>query len=514
MTATRNNELVKALIEADEPGAILAALAAMVWRRAHPGEACPADKKPTSDTLAAWQARDRPLEAEQDAVLCALACTEIAGEWVGSTVRTSDREARVFSSVMVQLTGRSHAPLTDSIALGESVDGPHPRFRIPDVHEFWRLACKVAKATGQELPRHPLAPFVRAWQERKPKVKRSWSQRSDGIVPVGLGMVNPNHKRAGNLFMPAGHLDPAGRQMFLPGFGPGEDFGESAVLLPLILYRLGRDRKRGEAAPVALRLWVEAVRAVEVKDYRLQQPVTLSITFRDLMKELWPNTHVRPGEYLPKLERAVEKLHDPEARVPWEDPVSGKGAARLVVQVTDIPRGEDKLDDLLTLTVSVLPGVAEGPALPEALAAWGANSLDAYVGLINLHLRWFVPGVTRVPAPGGKKHWLQVRDPARYPELSDDDLLDIFMPIRNERPKRRDNALKQVRKTITQLEKAGGLRSIGKVGKRGFKLLPCPNTKLQPPPKRSSPKRKRTTPVEGEATPVEGEATPVEGSSV
>ena len=312
---------------------------------------------------------------------------------------------------------------------------------------------------------------------------------ADRILPARLAVVPRNHPRAGRLFTP--HRAGSAALPMLPGLADGEDYGRPR--LPLHLHRLGLDRQHGTGAPIAERMFVEALlgAAHQMPD----RPEQYSVTFRDFMRALWPGSHLRPTEWLPKVEAAAKTLGGREARIAWEDPETGRGGLRQVVAVTDIPRAPDKLDDLVSVTVNLPPASIVGPTMPESLLAWGARSHLAFVGLINLGFQWFDPGRLRVPAPRGG-HWLQVRNPIRYSDLTPDDLLEIFMPHREWKlgGQRRREALMNVRAIIRQLEAAHGLRM--ETGSRPgtVKLLPAaPDLSLLPPAKRQTNATKRPT---------------------
>ena len=503
------HELAKALEKALEAAQtapdFLEALARAVWHNDHDGADCPDDGIPTVAALARWWPELRPDDTAQEYKDRALALCQAANERYGEGpdpmdlgiaahrigTPASEISYVAFSVLWAINFPREIKPADDRnegcgylvhylrergggrFSRGWADATEHVGKLLSDVHTLWRLL----RHEGVQKP-HPLAPIVRAWQERPRRVQRN--TRRTRILPSRVGMVSADHPRANRLFSVAARAappDPLGGQLALPGFGDGEEYGKHGPVLPLILYRLGEDRQHGKGAPLPLRLWVEGVRSVPELDRG--RPVYMEVTLRELMQALWPGTHLRPGEYLPKLAQAARTLDSWEARFPWEDPVTGKGGLRRVVSVADFPRGETYLDDVFALTVHLPPGAKDGPMMPEALNAWGAHSALAYVGLINLHLRWFDPGVTRVPVGKNKSHWVQTQDPARYPDLSDEDLLDIFMPVRDARPVRR-HALRRIRTTIKELEAAHGLRSDGR------KLLPPePGTELGEPPKRA-----------------------------
>ena len=110
---------------------------------------------------------------------------------------------------------------------------------VEGVHELWRNA--------DPQPRHPLAPLVRAWWKRPVEVE------------------DRNDRRAGNLFSPAvwTATQESGQFDLFPGFGPGEANGPLVPACPLPCTTWGRGpQTRGRGAPLALRIFVEAVLSV------------------------------------------------------------------------------------------------------------------------------------------------------------------------------------------------------------------------------------------------------------
>ena len=153
-----------------------------------------------------------------------------------------------------------------------------------------------------------------------------------------------------------------------PGFGL--DRKRRAAALPLNLYDLGggSSMERGRGAPLALRLWVESILAVRLSDRARNRPIAIEITLRELLAKLYPGPRKpRPHEYWPKLCRSAEILDT--TRIPWEDPATGKGGLRRVVNMTDIPRGPGKLDDSVRLIVDLPPG--SGPVVSPNLSNVG-----------------------------------------------------------------------------------------------------------------------------------------------
>ena len=68
-----------------------------------------------------------------------------------------------------------------------------------------------------------------------------------------------------------------------------------------------------------------------------------------------------PESHQPRLMGAVEALDTMDARIPWQDPNTGRGGLRRVVSVGDIPRGPGVLDDVVRMVVDLPPGSGPGP---------------------------------------------------------------------------------------------------------------------------------------------------------
>ena len=270
-------------------------------------------------------------------------------------------------------------------------------------------------------------------------------------------MVDHTDRRAGQLFTPAAHaVERGGEQLKLPGFGLERT--RITPALPLALYDLGGGSimERGHGAPLALRLWVESILAVGLTDRANPWPTVLEIPLRDLLRKLYPGKRrPRPNEYWPRIMQAVEILDS--TRIPWEDPETGKGGLRRIVNVSDIPRGPGKLDDAVQIIVTLPPGSGKGPVVSPNLARYGVQSAPLYRGLLNLAYLWFDPGRTRFPVRGGK-HWLQVEDPERYPTITNDLLIELFYPTSTN--KQRKRLAFEARKSLAQLVKNDDARIV------------------------------------------------------
>ena len=337
----------------------------------------------------------------------------------------------------------------------------------------------------------PLEIIYSAWRDR-PKVVEPNTRISGRIIPSKLAQVAPGDRQAGKLFAYAAHVahvapesgaapvqmgfsglpqPEANRQQFvLPGFKESTTIGPC---LPLALYDLGDApaTSRGPAAPLPLRLFVEAVLAVPMDSRDTHTPVAMRITLRQMLEWLYPSPRKpRPNEYWPRMMAAFEALESPEARIPWYDPETGHGGMRRIVNISDIPRGPAKLEDLISVIVDLPPGSGNGPQVSDNLRQWGIKSAAGYRALLNLAYRWFEPGRTHFPiGKGRRRYWAQTNDPDRYPCFTDGELITLCFPTSSRSARR--NLVSDARKVIRQLEQSGELRVVEAKGST-MKILP------------------------------------------
>ena len=337
----------------------------------------------------------------------------------------------------------------------------------------------------------PLEILYVAWRDR-PKVVEPNTRHTGRIIPSKLAQVAPGDRQAGKLFAFAAHIAHATpesgatpnqmgfsgliqpevnkQQFVLPGFKESTTIGPC---LPLALYDLGDApaTSRGPAAPLPLRLFVEAVLAVPMDSRDTDTPVAMRITLRQMLEWLYPSPRKpRPNEYWPRLMTAFEALESPEARIPWYDPETGHGGLRRIVNISDIPRGAAKLDDLISVIVDLPPGSGNGPQVSDNLRLWGIKSAAGYRALLNLAYRWFEPGRTHYPVGRGRRrYWAQTNDPDRYQSFTENELIALCFPTSGRSARR--NLVSDARKVIRQLEQAGELRVLEARGS-AMKILP------------------------------------------
>ena len=340
-------------------------------------------------------------------------------------------------------------------------------YPLGDVFSRWYRATDSA--------RHPLAPLMKAWFASRPRPADTTRRERERIIPAKVAMAPSGDRRVGKLFSVAAHVEQGqDDQLVMPGF----QHDRQAPALPLALYDLGlgalEHRARNPAAPLALRLWVASILLTKQQDRHGIHPVALEIPLRQLLAELYPGRKPRPNEYWPRLMKAVETLGSPEARVPWYDHELGRGGQRHVVLVGDIPRGPGALDDHVQLIVNLPPGSENGPQVSDNLALWGVKSDRAYRALLNLAFWWHDPGVTTRPlgqrADGQGRFWGPTQTRGYYPEMTDDQLIQIVFPTSAKKNFR--HLVSDAQKVLLELQKARELDIID--GK------PVPPLKLPP----------------------------------
>ena len=316
-------------------------------------------------------------------------------------------------------------------------DGGQVRYTVADLLEMWRHS----KASGKGGDDFPLSPVVRSFLE-EPRAVVPDIREIGRILPAKLAMVPPGDSRGADLFSWAAHVQGTGRaQLIMPGF---EREGTVAPVLPLVLYDLGgseeMESKKSSAAPLALRLFVESILAVQLGDRTGDGLVAMNVPLRVLLSWLYSSgRRPRPAEYWPRLMRAAEVLDSREARVPWLDRKTGKGGYRRIVSIGGIPRGPNSLDDDVRIIVDLPPGSDTGPQVSDRLRHYGSRSAVAYRMLLHFAYRWHHPGRTLMPAKGGKRsgnRWLRVYDPSRYDFMTDDELVQMAYPLSTQRNKR------------------------------------------------------------------------------
>ncbi len=280
-------------------------------------------------------------------------------------------------------------------------------------------------------------------------------------MPAWVFQVDEADPREGRLFTPAYHVGGEDGQLALPGVGV-DRLGAVTPALPVAWYDLGRgDISRGRGAPLALRLMVMALRALPLDD-RDGQPRRIDFTLRDFKRVFAPGRYRSARQMRDSVERGAAALDSIEARLPTDS-----GLWRLV-DVRRLPRWDVAPDDVLTLEVSLPPGVVKGPPLPAQLDEYGVISGPAYRATLNTAAHLWQPGRTHAPTRGKRAHWARVYDPNRYPVLTDADAVALVFPAGVPTARRRDYAARAWR-VLRDLDKDGVIHLGGR------RVLPPPS---------------------------------------
>ena len=281
---------------------------------------------------------------------------------------------------------------------------------------------------------YPWSKLVQWWHMEAPVDIDETNDRPDPMLPAPLVMVDKKSRLARLYSSPGRLVLRDDGQAYLPGFAPGEEWGSRLPCLPLALYDLGQHNveRRGRGAPLALRLFVEAVLNVPMYYWSESNGVRLPAKrLRHMLPWLYGDgaKRYRPASHWSRLHAAFRALESDEARIPFEDPKTGYGGALRVVTPVVIPR-EGRLDDWVRFSVHMPPGSDKGPLIDrDALRLAGLNSAPAYRMALALSFMWHDRGRLRVPIDKRKRQWAQTRQERRYPRVDDEELIWMAYPV-------------------------------------------------------------------------------------
>lgn len=324
----------------------------------------------------------------------------------------------------------------------------------PDTPTTWLLTLEgllLPDLLANNLPYESvLIPLLHYWHEHGSRVVKH-NAGTRPLLPDSLVHIIHHPK------LPPGLLASRTRafhtastqQAFLPGFGPdaSEDLAQS---LPLALWDLGSDNPTAPYAPIALRLWIEAVLGLPKRHWH--EYAGFSVTQGELAQWLWPNPKRprRPNEYHPAIEQAL--LQVDRMWLPYTDS-AGLPMRMKPVAVLEIPQSQDA-NQLVRMAVRLPRDTSQGaPINRTILRTLGSSSGAAYRAYLNVAVQLFVPGKTRVPGPR-KDVWFWSKCVEHYPRLTLAQVQALAFPLEggDSNPRRRRA---KALEALAKLEAAG-----------------------------------------------------------
>ena len=302
----------------------------------------------------------------------------------------------------------------------------------------------------------PWKPLVEAHVESGVKTLEQVESRDDPIVPSSI-IISRNVARQGTLFGTPSYLarNSTGRLMYVEGWS--EQHVENSLLrppqypvLPLQLYDLGvsqvkgadgkKVEKRGRGAPLALRIFLEAVFSVPLDERPGKNDLPRGmylppITLRDFLVMIYGEKAnlYRPATHWHRIREALHVLGSSEARIPITTGVDSKGRRMgmdwQVVNPVGIPT-HGYMDETVVFRVNMPPGSHNGPLVDRPkLREAGRVSAPLYRLNLSLAAYWWDPGRLRFPVGRGKnRKWVQSKQADRYPPVTDADLVAMCFP--------------------------------------------------------------------------------------
>ena len=374
-------------------------LAAVLWSERHGGAAVPQDSIPSLEELSAWY-----------------------GECPEAAIVEADRRLKL---VMGRMCRWHQVSVADEKSLLMAAK------RVPDRQGFEFADLVAVDAAWRELPEetdvaHPVAPLVRAWQQRPRKV-RAETRRDRRVLPTVTVREHPE-REAGMLF---GGLHEE-RRVVAPEL-PLWDEAAAVNVVPLLdlLDAAGLPViADSRAAPLPSRLFVRVLVSVRPRDRRLST-VRIALKLRELRDGLFPNGWQRHRDW-PRLCHALLHVRDYSIH-------DGRGRwfPLALRYLPDNPR----FDDLIVFDVAFPPGARGGATvcLPEMdkLSVQSASRWRAYIAA---HSLTWAPGVTRVLLPDVKpKRWVWTSQPDAYPILTLDDRRRLAFGARDQKHRTKAN---------------------------------------------------------------------------
>ena len=241
----------------------------------------------------------------------------------------------------------------------------------------------LADRHGPDAHAFSLAPLIWAWLRRYATPEH----RRDQIAPESL-----RHARVTQASLPMAPGDglprlgrQEGHQASLPGMEP-----PTATVVPALPLPVAMEHTAGPGGHIASRLWFGFQMALPL-DLRTSSDVRMKFTLRDIRDWLWPHGW-RRGVHLPMLQKGLRDL--------YQLGIVYNRAEWLLVRPVTLPTGDTRLDDILLVDVTALPGSDRGPMV-DTVRLWQMGVQSA-VG---------VESVDQAGLPVGRREAAQRRPP-------------------------------------------------------------------------------------------------------
>ena len=350
----------QALDQAEETAGILSELARLCWRVNH-REECPQEQIPTLSELGQWL-REAPAGARDQANQRLNELVEILARTVefDNLDPFKDRDFRwqwmaLSSAPILFAAFAHHDPTCHTVVLKGDLT-------LGEVQALWR---RIPRA---DLPHHPLAPIVAAWQEKptpiepdrnaKPIIGKAFTTRLDRTTP---------HAPALDVVDVPG-LVPYRADLFAPAEG------DTPSLVKTLYNAAGEIPTRQGRAPLAAVLWLEGLLSIPTQ-YRDGHLHSMQFTRRELY-EHWAGCdprHWRTRE-ADRQDLALGRMANTRITV-------GEGwYVPLIVQATEGPH----LNSRVSVLVRLPEETQQGPSVPRRILRKLLTSKLAWLGFINI----------------------------------------------------------------------------------------------------------------------------------
>ena len=349
---------------------ILEAVSRFAWYEAHQNKDCPPDFTPTAATLAAWLPEvpeAAHLEAgERLAALYGLSdgggCRWRLGRIVmGRTWRYNARtgEPQEVPNATGIPRGEQSLTLTAWERPGKSGPGWGSMGTFQEVHKVW------LDQPAEHRPKHPLAPLVKAWQER-PVQTTPYSVKQKASL-ARLHKIGDESRR---LLNTSYDPDPPAQPFLFPEM-TATVRGCPSWLLWLFDKAGGQSMSQGRGAPWPMRLFVGALLHLAVVE-RDGQWRTLPFPTEDVIRWIHPNGWANRRRDWERFPKALDDM----ARQLSYVPVPGIGSVALLFP-SIIPRSPS--DPLVEFTIRIPSRAATGARIDwEKLCQYGTDSAGHY----------------------------------------------------------------------------------------------------------------------------------------